>query len=66
MIFISRDLLKITGYEHDIVIELVTAFVDIYSNYLEPEYKLILLQTLAHEMEKIENDERKESNDDIS
>lgn len=58
MIYINKDLLRITGYEHDIVVELVTLFIEIYCNYLEPEYQLILLQTLAHEMEKIENGER--------
>lgn len=62
MIFISRDLLKLTGNEHDIVVETVTVFMEVFDR-LSPNYKEILLLTLAHQLEKI-NVERKESNNE--
>lgn len=62
MIFISRDLLKLTGNEHDIVVETVTVFMEVF-NRLSPNYKEILLLTLARQLEKI-NVERKESNNE--
>lgn len=62
MIFISRDLLKLTGNEHDIAVETVTVFMEVF-NRLSPNYKEILLLTLARQLEKI-NVERKESNNE--
>lgn len=64
MIFISRDLLKMTGNEHDIVVEVVTVFVEVF-NRLLPEYQEIMLKVLARELEKI-NNERKESDNEIN
>ena len=52
MLFISRDLFRITGNEHDIVVETVTAFIEVF-NRLTPTYKEILLLTLSHELERI-------------
>ena len=63
MLFISRDILKLTGNEHDIVAETVTAFVEVFT-MLTPKYKEILLLTLSHELERIENDERQENSDE--
>lgn len=63
MIFISRDLFKLTGNEHDIVVEIVTAFVEVF-NRLTPQYKEILLLTLSHELERIEYAEGQESSDE--
>lgn len=63
MLFISREIFKLTGNEHDIVVETVTAFVEVF-NRLTPTYKEILLLTLSHELERIENDERQESNNE--
>ena len=63
MLFISRDLFKVTGNEHDIVVETVTAFIEVY-NRLTPTYKEILLLTVANQLERIENAEGQESSDE--
>ena len=60
MIYIRRDLFKIVGTEHDIVVETVTAFIEVFHR-LSPNYQEILLKVLTQELEKI-NVERKESN----
>lgn len=64
MIFISRDFLKLIGTEHDVVVETVTLFIEVLHR-LTPQYQEILLKTLSHELEK-ENDERKESSNEIN
>lgn len=62
MIFISRDLIKLTGKEHDIVVETVTLFVEVF-NLLTPRYQQILLQVLSKELERIDA-KKQESSDE--
>lgn len=52
MLFINNNLVKMTGYEHDVVVEIVTLFMSVYER-LSPEYKQIMLLTLSHEIEKL-------------
>lgn len=52
MLFINKDLVKMTGYEHDVTVEIVTLFMAVYER-LTPEYKQIMLLTLSHEIKKL-------------